>query len=74
MIFTERFPKKKIINGDKETKKIKGIGKGVVIKPGIFFVDLSYLCYSLDFPKLSKLEGYRENRREESATVGSSVS
>lgn len=31
---------------------------------GHIFVDLSYLCYSLDFPKLSELEGYRKPRRK----------
>lgn len=62
--------RKKKINGEKETKKIKGIGKGMVTRPGNFcsghiFVDLSYLYYSIDFPKLSKLEGYRKHTRKE---------
>lgn len=54
---------------EKETKNIKGTGKGMVIKLQkfylvIFFADLSYLCYSLDFPKLSGLESYRKQRRK----------
>ena len=60
-------PCQKIIDVERETKKLKGIGKGIVIKPrnfyfGPIFVDISYQCYSSDLPKLSEVEGFRKHK------------
>lgn len=62
-------PQEKKINVEKETKKkIKEIGKDIIIKPenfyfGHIFVDASYLCYSLDFSNLSE-ETQRRRKTE----------